>query len=104
MKSIAKYIDYTLLKPTATKDQIKRLCKEALDNQFYAVCVNGCYVTYAKEQLIESPVKVVAVVGFPLGASDMESKIFEAKKCIEHGADEIDMVLNIGLLKSGCYM
>lgn len=104
MMNIAQYIDYTLLKATATKDQIKTLCKEAISHQFYAVCVNGCYVAYAKELLRGSPVKVAAVVGFPLGASDTETKVFEAKKCIELGADEIDMVLNISLLKSGCYM
>lgn len=104
MKNIAQFIDYTLLEPTATKDQIKTLCKEAIHNRFYAVCVNGCYVAYATELLKNSSVKVAAVVGFPLGASDAKTKVFEAKKCVEHGADEIDMVLNIGLLKSGCYM
>ena len=102
--NIAKYIDHTLLKATATQDQVKNLCVEATRHNFYAVCVNGCYVEYVSELLRNSQVKVVAVVGFPLGATDTESKVFEAKKCIEHGADEIDMVLNIGLLKSGCYM
>lgn len=102
--NIAKYIDHTLLKATATKKQVKELCEEAVRHDFYAVCVNGCYVAYATQLLKASPVKVAAVVGFPLGAMDVESKIFEAKKCVEHGADEIDMVLNISLLKSGCYM
>ncbi len=102
--NISKYIDHTLLKPTATKKQVKQLCEEAVKHNFYAVCVNGCYVKYATELLKGSSVKVAAVVGFPLGAMDVESKIFEAKKCIEYGADEIDMVLNISFLKSGCYI
>lgn len=102
--NIAKYIDHTLLKATATKKQVNTLCEEAVKHQFYAVCVNGCYVEYASKLLSETSVKVAAVVGFPLGAMDYESKIFEAQKCVEHGADEIDMVLNISLLKSGCYM
>ncbi len=102
--NIAQYIDHTLLKPTATKNQIKKLCKEAVDHQFYAVCVNGCYVEFVANLLSEQPTKVAAVIGFPLGAMDTESKIFEAKRCIENGADEIDMVINVSLLKSGCYL
>lgn len=102
--NIAQYIDHTLLKPTATKSQIRQLCEEAVKHQFYAVCVNGCYVTYVSELLKQQPVKVAAVIGFPLGAMDTESKVFEAKKCVENGADEIDMVINVSLLKSGCYM
>jgi deoxyribose-phosphate aldolase len=102
--NIAQYIDHTLLKPTATKNQIKKLCKEAVQHGFYSVCVNGCYVEYVADLLSEQPVKVAAVVGFPLGAMDTESKVFEAKKCVENGADEIDMVINVSLLKSGCYM
>ena len=102
--NIAQYIDHTLLKPTATKDQIRQLCKEAIDHKFYAVCVNGCYVEFVAELLHQKSTKVVAVIGFPLGAMDTESKIFEAKKCVENGADEIDMVINVSLLKSGCYL
>lgn len=101
---IAQYIDHTLLKPTATKNEIKKLCEEAVAHEFYAVCVNGCFVEFAANILSERPVKVAAVIGFPLGAMDTESKIFEAKKCVEFGADEIDMVINVSLLKSGCYM
>ncbi len=102
--NVAQYIDHTLLKPTATKNQIKKLCEEAVNHDFYSVCVNGCYVEFAAELLSKRPVKVAAVVGFPLGAMDTESKVFEAKKCVENGADEIDMVINVSLLKSGCYM
>ena len=102
--NIAQYIDHTLLKPTATKDQIRQLCKEAIDHKFYAVCVNGCYVEFVAELLHQKPTKVAAVIGFPLGGMDTESKIFEAKKCVENGADEIDMVINVSLLKSGCYL
>lgn len=102
--NVAQYIDHTLLKPTATKNQIKKLCEEAVKHDFYSVCVNGCYVEFAADLLSKRPVKVAAVVGFPLGAMDTESKVFEAKKCVENGADEIDMVINVSLLKSGCYM
>ncbi|MEQ6123356.1 deoxyribose-phosphate aldolase [Pseudotenacibaculum sp. MALMAid0570] len=101
--NISKYIDHTLLKATTTKEQILQLCKEAVEYNFYAVCVNGCYVSLAKEYLKESNVKVAAVVGFPLGAMDVKSKVAEALNCMANGADEIDMVLNIGLLKSGDY-
>lgn len=102
--NIAQYIDHTSLKPTATKDQVKELCEEAIKHEFAAVCVNGCYVEYVAELLRNHAVKVAAVIGFPLGAMDTDSKVFEAKKCVENGADEIDMVINVSLLKSGCYM
>ena len=102
--NIAQYIDHTLLKPTATKNQIRELCNEAVEHEFYAVCVNGCYVEFVADLLNKRPTKVAAVIGFPLGAMDTESKIFEAKKCVENGADEIDMVINVSLLKSGCYL
>ena len=101
--NISKYIDHTLLKATATKEQITKLCDEAKEYQFYTVCVNGSYVKYVKNYLKGTDVKVAAVVGFPLGAMDTESKVQEAKQCIENGADEIDMVLNMGFLKSGYY-
>ena len=102
--NISKYIDHTLLKPNAIKDQIENLCEEAITYQFFSVCVNGSYVAYVADRLKDTSVKVAAVVGFPLGAMDTESKIQEAVNCIQNGADEIDMVLNIGLLKSGCYI
>ena len=98
-----KYIDHTLLKPTATIQEIKALCSEALKHDFYAVCVNGCYVKTAKSILNQSDVKIAAVIGFPLGAMSTAAKIAEAEFCIADGADEIDMVINIGWLKSGDY-
>ncbi len=97
-------IDHTLLKPTATKDDIIRLCQEAIQYEFYAVCVNSSYVPFAKKHLSDSNVKLAAVVGFPLGAMDTESKIYEAEQAVKHGADEIDMVINVGLLKSCDYL
>lgn len=95
---INKYIDHTLLKATATKSAIIKLCSEAKEYNFYAVCVNGCYVKLAQQELQNSKVKIAAVIGFPLGAMTTESKVFEAKNCIENGASEIDMVINIGKL------
>jgi deoxyribose-phosphate aldolase len=102
--NLAKFIDHTLLIATATKNDINTLCSEAIQYGFYSVCVNGCYVELASEFLKDTKVKIAAVVGFPLGAMDTASKVFEAKTCIDNGADEIDMVINISLLKSGCYM
>lgn len=95
------YIDHTLLKPTATPADIKNLCTEAKTYEFYAVCVNGSYVGLATSMLKGSNVKVAAVVGFPLGAMSTEAKIAEALDCVENGAAEIDMVINLGLLKGG---
>ncbi|WP_297510731.1 deoxyribose-phosphate aldolase [Thermococcus sp.] len=102
---IAKYIDHTNLKPYATKDDIIRLCDEAIKYGFYAVCVNPYRVKLAKEYLHErkADVKVASVIGFPLGATPTEVKVFEAKKALEDGADELDMVINIGALKDGDY-
>lgn len=96
-----QYIDHTLLKSTATPSEIKKLCTEAVKHKFYAVCVNGCYVEIAKKAVENSDVKIAAVIGFPLGASTTATKVFEAENCIKNGADEIDMVINIGMLKSG---
>lgn len=97
---INQYIDHTLLKATATDQDIIKLCNEAKEHQFYAVCINGCFVPLAKEELKGSEVKIATVIGFPLGASSPESKIREATISIDNGADEIDMVMNIGFLKS----
>merc|ERR1711976_94572 len=99
-----KYIDHTLLSPSATESDILRLCEEAMKYNFYSVCVNSCYVPIAKQALGRSEVKVCTVVGFPLGAMSTEAKVFEAKKAIEQGATEIDMVMNIGRLKSKNYV
>jgi deoxyribose-phosphate aldolase len=101
--SLEKYIDHTNLKPTATESDIKKLCEEAQIHGFYAICVNGCHVPLAKESLDKTNIKIAAVIGFPLGAMSTKAKIFEAVDCIENGADEIDMVINIGWLKSGMY-
>ena len=103
MKPIEKYIDHTLLKPTATKQDIKLLCQEAKEHHFFSVCVNSSYIKLAKKELQKSEVKICGVVGFPLGAMSSESKLFEAQSALSDGADEIDMVMNIGLLKSHDY-
>ena len=99
--NIAKIIDHTLLKPEATRDQIVQLCREAREYGFATVCVNPSYVKLAAELLRGSSVKVCSVVGFPLGATLPEVKAYEARRAIEEGAAEIDMVINIGALKSG---
>ncbi|MCR9228701.1 MAG: deoxyribose-phosphate aldolase [Flavobacteriaceae bacterium] len=101
--SLEKYIDHTNLKPTATTTDIETLCKEAVEHNFYAVCVNGCYVPTAKNVLRGTHIKIAAVVGFPLGAMSSKAKVLEAVDCIENGADEIDMVINVGWLKSKKY-
>ncbi|OZV66606.1 deoxyribose-phosphate aldolase [Winogradskyella aurantia] len=95
-----RYIDHTLLSASATEAEILTLCQEALKYNFYSVCINSCYVPLAKQALGKSDVKVCTVIGFPLGAMSTEAKVFEAKKAIEQGASEIDMVMNIGRLKS----
>ncbi|MDE4083736.1 deoxyribose-phosphate aldolase [Planococcus maritimus] len=101
MTNIASLIDHTLLKAEATAPQIEQLCKEAAEYHFASVCVNPAWVALAAKQLEQSEVKVCTVIGFPLGASTSETKAFETKDAIEKGAGEIDMVLNIGALKSG---
>ncbi|QMT18773.1 deoxyribose-phosphate aldolase [Planococcus maritimus] len=101
MTNIASLIDHTLLKAEATAPQIEQLCKEAAEHHFASVCVNPAWVALAAKHLEESEVKVCTVIGFPLGASTSETKAFETKDAIEKGAGEIDMVLNIGALKSG---
>ena len=95
-----QYIDHTLLKPTATPGDIEKLCKEAVDHQFYAICVSPSYIQLAKSALEGSAVKIAAVIDFPLGAMTTKAKVFEAKDAIELGADEIDMVINIGMLRA----
>ncbi len=100
---INKYIDHTILKPTATIEEINKLCQEAKEYKFFSVCVNGANVKYAANQLVGTEVKVAAVVGFPLGAMSKESKVFESKQAIQDGASEIDMVINVGALKDKNY-
>lgn len=99
--SINKYIDHTLLKPESTQSQIDKLLAEAKEYDFASVCVNPTWVGYSAKALTDSDVKVCTVVGFPLGATTPAVKAFETKDAIANGADEIDMVINIGALKSG---
>jgi len=100
---IAAMIDHTLLKPEATDEQIIKVCREARENKFASVCINPCYVKLAMEQLKGSGVKVCTVIGFPLGANDTRVKAYEAKIAIEDGANEVDMVINVGKLKAKDY-
>ena len=96
-----KLIDHTLLKQDATPEQIMKLCMEAKDFDFMSVCVNPCYVPLASELLKDSDVKVCTVIGFPLGMNLTKTKIEEAMLAVNQGADEVDMVINVGMLKSG---
>ena len=97
--NVNQYIDHTLLKPDAQKEAIIQLCDEAKKYEFAAVCVNAVYVPIAFKLLESSRVKVCTVVGFPLGASPTETKVHEANWAMDNGADEIDMVINVGALK-----
>ncbi len=101
MKSYNKFIDHTLLKPNADAEMIKQLCAEAKIHDFASVCVNPYWVSYCKELLCDSDVKVCTVIGFPLGASTSIVKAYETSQAVIDGADELDMVINIGLLKQG---
>ena len=98
-----KYIDHTLLKQDATKDKINKLIDEAKEYDFKSICINPTWITYCKEQLKNSDVLICTVIGFPLGANTIESKVFEAKDAILKGADEVDMVINIGKLIDNDY-
>jgi len=100
---LAKMIDHTLIKPTATRDDIIKLCKEAEKHGFGCVCVNSVHVPLTKQLLKGTDVKIASTAGFPFGSSLPEVKAFEARKVVENGASEIDMVINIGALKSGDY-
>jgi deoxyribose-phosphate aldolase len=100
---IAKYIDHTILKPEATAEDVKKLCKEAREYKFVSVCVNGCYAKLVSTELEGTDVKTCVVVGFPLGAMTKEAKAFETTQAIENGATEIDMVINVGALKEKNY-
>ncbi|KXG43173.1 deoxyribose-phosphate aldolase [Tepidibacillus decaturensis] len=102
-RKLAKMIDHTLLKPEATEEMIDKLCLEAKENEFVSVCVNPFWVKRSFQQLKDTNVKVCTVIGFPLGATTKEVKVFETKKAIEDGATEVDMVINIGALKSKQY-
>lgn len=102
-KTLNQYFDHTLLKPEATAEQVKKLCAEALEHDFYAVCVNSSMVAAAFDALKDSSVKVAAVVGFPLGACTTSSKVFETEEACKAGAAEIDMVLHLGKMKEGAF-
>ncbi|HBV22521.1 MAG TPA: deoxyribose-phosphate aldolase [Jeotgalicoccus sp.] len=99
--NVAKYIDHTLLKPEVTDKEIAVLCEEAQEHGFFSVCIQPAWVKTAAEKLQESEVKVCTVIGFPHGATTSEVKAFETKDAISNGADEVDMVINIGQLKAG---
>jgi len=103
MKNINRYFDHTLLKPEATESDIIKLCSEAKEYGFYAVCVNSCYVPLAKESLEGSDVKIASVVGFPLGTCSIAVKAFETDWACSEGAQEIDMVIHVGALKEQRY-
>ncbi|MHC4393930.1 MAG: deoxyribose-phosphate aldolase, partial [Planctomycetota bacterium] len=100
-QGLAALIDHTLLKPNATFEQVQSLCAEAAQHKFCSVCVNPFWVSTCKELLAGSSVKVCTVIGFPLGSSSPKVKAFETRTAIEEGADEVDMVMNVGALKSG---
>ena len=99
MKNIASYIDHTVLAADATEEKIQKLCDEAKEWKFASVCVNTCWTKFCAQQLKGTDVNVCTVVGFPLGAMCTKAKAFEAKCAVEEGATEVDMVINIGLLK-----
>ena len=98
---MAQYIDHTLLKPEANRTALDRLCEEAIIHGFKAACVNSGWVAYVAERLKGTNIAVCSVIGFPLGAMCFAAKAFEARQAVEDGAQELDMVLNIGALKSG---
>lgn len=101
MMKLNKYIDHTLLKPDATTEQIKKICDEAKKYDFASVCVNSCHAELVARELKDSGVSTCCVVGFPLGAMLTEAKAYEARLAVEKGANEIDMVINIGAAKEG---
>ncbi|MBX3051026.1 MAG: deoxyribose-phosphate aldolase [Caldilineaceae bacterium] len=102
-EDVAARIDHTALKPATTEAEIRHLCSEALEYNFASVCINPTWVPLAAELLADSPVKVCTVVGFPLGATLPAVKAYESTAAIAAGAEEVDMVINIGLLKDGDY-
>lgn len=97
----AKMIDHTLLKPEASKEQIRKLCQEAEKYGFHSVCVNSSYVYFCAQLLKDTDVKVCTVIGFPLGAASTAAKAAEARAAVDDGAEELDMVIHVGMIKSG---
>lgn len=102
-KPLNKYFDHTLLKPETTNEQIEKLLEEAKEYDFYSVCVNTCYVKKCYDFLKDTDVKIAAVIGFPLGACTIDTKVFEANEAFKLGASEVDMVLNVGRFKNKEY-
>src|SRR4051794_33959246 len=98
---LARYIDHTLLQPEATREDVTRLCAEAREHGFHGVCVHGSRVELAFSLLEDSDIKVTSLVGFPLGASDSDVKRYETEVAIDQGAQEIEMMINLGRLKDG---
>jgi len=101
--NMASYIDHTFLKPDGTLENIEKLCEEARKYKFASVCIQPRFVSYCREKLKDSPVKVCTVIGFPLGVNATSTKAFETKQALIDGADEIDMVIPVGDLKDGLY-
>ena len=99
----SKFIDHTNLKQDASINDIKTLCEEAIKFDFMSVCINPCFVKYAHDVLLDSEVKVCTVIGFPLGANNTKTKVYETKQALKDGADEIDMVINVSALKDKKY-
>lgn len=102
-QNIANMIDHTVLKAFSSKEDVVKICKEAKEHGFFSVCINPTHIELAKKELEGSSVKVCTVIGFPLGANTSEVKAFETKDAIKKGADEVDMVINIGALKDKNY-
>ena len=98
-----RMIDHTILKPEATEAAVQKIIDEAKEYNFFSVCINPCWVAFASEQLADTDVAVCTVIGFPLGANTQEVKAYEAADAIKNGANEVDMVINIGALKSQQY-
>ncbi len=103
LKTFPKLVDHTLLKPTASMRDIEKLCQEAIENEFFAICVNPCHVAFARETLRQSPVRLATVTNFPLGSSTLKTSLKECEESLALGADEVDMVMPIGALKDGRY-
>lgn len=101
MENLNECIEHTLLKPDATEKELIKLFDEAIENKFLGICINPCNVKFAKKYLKNSDVKIITVIGFPLGSNKYEVKAYETKLAVQDGADEIDMVINVGLLKDG---
>lgn len=101
IKTMASMIDHTVLKPGTTREQVVQYCRQAIEHNFASVCINPCFVKLVAQELKNSEVKTCTVIGFPLGSNTTEVKAYEAKKAVEEGAQEVDMVINVGALKEG---